>query len=210
MISNIPECYCHSSLETTGLGGYYMTGIFISLLRYFFGEAGQILYPELRDRIWKPDIKDTRILIESVSFWKPQDLQRRPALMVKRGQQNLLKKTIGEGQVQSILSTLDTFQEFWEGSHTVFALGRSEGEAELLADEVGLAISQFSPKLRPDFKLLRLRLLQYGDVSQLEEDRQYYVVPLTFSYGYVRFWTLQSESPAMKTLQLGTDSEIDS
>jgi hypothetical protein len=204
MPNNIPECYCHSSLETTGLGGYYITGIFISLLRYFFGEAGQIGYPELRERIWKPDIKDTKILIESVAAWKPQDIQRRPAIMVKRGQQTLLKNTIGDGQVQSLLPTLDTYQEFWQGSHTIFALGRTEGEAEILADEIGLAISQFSPKLRSDFKLLRLRLLEYSTVNQLEEDKQYYVVPLTFAYGYVRYWTLQAELPVMKTVQLGT------
>lgn len=173
-------------------------------MRYQFGDPGNIENKQLRDNIWTPDIETTRILIEWVWDDTTKELARRPALLVK---DNGIKPTnvgIDHGRTEGVHEATLGGQAYAipiTGSHTVFALGREGGEAQLLATEVRRYLMQFAPKIRPDLELIRFQWLGNGPVTHVEEYREHYMVPITFGYAYWEYFELVPETPILKTVK---------
>jgi hypothetical protein len=88
------------------------------------------------------------------------------------------------------------------GSHTVFCVGQTGAETELLAQEVTNHIMMFGPRLRAEFKLTRLTLSEVGELALLDEFVEHFVVPVVIGYGVAMAWRIVEIQPFLKTLSI--------
>lgn len=183
-----------------------MTGLFVEHFQRHFAETNFVEDGSLRELIWR-DTPTTNILIESVWRWDPTTTERRPAIIVKRNQYTFQRVGIGDNRHQ--LQPTDAqgnphYFALWVGSHTLFAIGGSGAQAELLGAEVQREMTEFAPRLRESLGLMRIEASQVGPVALLEESQDNFVVPVTVSYVYPERWMLRQQAPRVKAISLTT------
>jgi hypothetical protein len=87
---------------------------------------------------------------------------------------------------------------------TIFSVGRTAAEAEVLAEEVCMSLRQFAPNIRQDLQLMRFSVLEIGPAGKLSESQEHFAVPVTFGYGYWERWTVGQESPVIMKFEVKT------
>lgn len=216
-----------SSLCTTGHPANVLTGVFVRLLREHFMAASNLEFNgvntlgkrELEQYLWVPnaegdvDVERSRIQIDAVWKYNSQDIQNRPALYVKRNpfqyQQlalnhgwvvNPMRSEAGEvsripGEIQSVAVM---------GSHTIFCVGGTGAEAELLGQEVSQHLVGFASVLRADLELHKLLVTEVGEVAVLDESQEHFVVPVVIGYIAIPTWRINAEAPWLKTIAIDT------
>lgn len=180
-----------------------LTGFFRDILMRHFAERDQIEAPELQQLIWQQG-EQTNILIESIHRWVPELTERRPAVVIKRNAYTNRRRGIGDRQQ---LPSADTFGNphyatFWVGSHTLFCIGGSGAQAELLATEVQRELTEFGPVIRRTLNLHRFQVTEVGAIAELEEATENFVVPVTVGYAYEQVWSLAKQAPTLRTVSL--------
>lgn len=183
-----------------------MTGMFVEHFQRHFAETNFREDGTLRELLWR-DTETTNILIESVWRWDPRNTNLRPAIIVKRNRYTFQRIGIGDNRHQ--LQPTDGqgnphYFALWIGSHTLFAMGGSGAQAELLGAEVQREMTQFGPALRKSLGLMRLEVVDVGPVHLLEEAQDNFVVPITVSYCYPEAWMLRPQAPTAKVISLST------
>ncbi len=213
-----------SSLCTTGHVANILTGVFVRLLREHFATALNLEYngvneavQELEGYLWvgdgqgNADAEKTRIQIDAVWKYNAQDIQRRPALYVKRNSFQTQRLAIrdgmtsnakrdSEGKVQAVRGEYKTVAVL--GSHTIFCVGGSGAEAELLGMEVFNHLVGFSQVLREDLKLHRFMVNEVGELAVLDEYVERFVVPVVCAYAALPAWRTDVVAPWLKTLEI--------
>ena len=94
------------------------------------------------------------------------------------------------------------YEIFWVGSHTLFCIGGTGAEAEILATEVQRQLTQFAPVIQRSLGLMRLRAAQLNEISRLEEAPENFLVPVTFSVAYAERWTIKQQAPRLRGISL--------
>ena len=181
-----------------------LTGMFREvLIRHF--QSGTIEDPALQHLIWRATAQ-TGILIESVHRWLPQTTGKRPAVVIKRNSYRNQRLGIGDRNQGNPIDRTGHphFSTFWVGSHTLFCIGESGAQAELLATEVQREFTEFGPLLREMAQLKRFQVLEIGAVGELEEAAEHYVVPVNVGYAYEQSWVIQQQAPLLSRISLST------
>jgi hypothetical protein len=196
-----------------------MTGMFTRACQAHFSNIDNLAFGDntetgkqmLEDYIWTPDTATTKIQIQPVWMYNPQDIQRRPAIYVKRAKWKWTKIAINDGMTvgavrgsdgKVIQVRGDYHVKQCDGAHVVFCVGRSGAEAELLGQEVCEYFMSFAPVLRGEMKLHYLEVSETDDIKMLDEDVERFAVPVILSYTFMRSWRLQQEAPWLKTLAI--------
>jgi hypothetical protein len=180
-----------------------LTGVFRDILARHFADAGYIEEPDLKHLIWKSG-EDTNILIESIHRWRPELTEHRPAVIIKRNAYQNVRKGIGDmrqgppadGQGHPHYVT------FWTGSHTLFCIGGTGAQAELLGTEVQRELTEFGPEIARALGLTRFNVTQVGAVAELEEAQENFTVPVTVGYTYEERWRLRKQAPLLHSVSL--------
>lgn len=220
-----------SSICTTQHPALVLTGIFVRLLREHFSSPSNLQYNgeneftdethttpmrELQNYVWDEDNTKTTIQIQSVWEYNTQDIQRRPGLYIKRNPLNPQRIAINDGMTtgaryDSSGKLLDVRGEYHSimivGSHTVFCVGKTGAEAELLGQEVFELIMMFAPVLRTEFKFTRVAVQQCGELSMLAEYDEHFVVPIVCSYAFTRAWRLEMVAPWLKSISMDASAK---
>ena len=213
-----------SSLCTTGHVANVLTGVFVRLLREHFSDPRNLEFngvnesvSELENYLWAGDAKGntdaekTRIQIDAVWKYNAADIQNRPALYVKRNGFQTQRLAIREGmtvgakrdangKVEAVRGEFKTIAVL--GSHTIFCIGGSGAEAELLGMEVFNHLVGFSQVLREDLKLHRFMVNEVGELAVLDEHVEHFVVPVVCAYAAMPAWRTDVVAPWLKTLEL--------
>jgi hypothetical protein len=213
-----------SSICTTQHPATIMTGIIVRLLREHFSDAGNLEFngtnefanaekteatKQLEKYIWTADNTTNGIQIQPVWLYNTEDIQRRPALYVKRGEWKPEKIAINSGMtVGSRKGTdgnpLSVRGEYHTtlvtGSHSIFSVARTGDEAELLGQEVFEFFLQLAPLLRQELGLLKLEVVGCGEVVKLEEFTNHFAVPVSIGYAFARAWRLEKVAPWLKAI----------
>jgi len=201
---NLQEfCTKLCSVCRTGWRLRLLTGFVTLWMRSHFSSADSIDDPALKHRIWKPT-QDTGILIESISKWDPKTTGKRPAIIVKRNPQKILRQIIEDRLMPGMgpESTRNIFSSFRQGSHTIFCIGGESAETEILAEEVAIELIQFAAVLRQPLRLHKLQTTEIGDLSLVEEADENFVVPITLAYAFEDTWELTNRAPPIRRVDL--------
>jgi hypothetical protein len=94
------------------------------------------------------------------------------------------------------------YDTFWLGSHTLFCLAGEGGEVEKLAAEVWGELIAFAGIMRGPANLLRMEVVEVGDVAVLEESSQHFAVPITVAYGFQQGWRVYPAARPLKSIDL--------
>jgi hypothetical protein len=185
-----------------------LDGLLLSWMRLHFA-SGNIVFPSLQGRIWSQDPAQTQIQIERKTQWRPQETELRPAVILSRGAVQPLHLSIGDRLMMAgpAASTRSVYSVLQTGSHTLFAVSRSDGECEALAYEVFQEVLKFGPLVAQKLNLVRLRCTGLGVLSMVEEATQNFVVPVGLVYAYWDTWELVQAG--VKTLA-GTQQSVTS
>ena len=191
-----------------------LTGIFISLARQHFSRADNLREDSLRESLWNPDDTKSKILIESVTRWKTNVVQQRPAIMVKRGNIQL-DESLSIGDMyqahsqtyinrgnKKVVDSGNYFAIMLLSSHTLFCIGNTGAEAETIGTEMYFQLLEFMPIIRDEFNLKRLRVDNLGQVAKLEESSEHWVVPVSVSYAFTHTWSVDKLGPELKSISL--------
>jgi hypothetical protein len=177
-----------------------LTGLIRDLLVRHFAEPLNIEEPDLRDLVWRADER-TGILIESIHRWRGALAEKRPAVVVKlNGRQNvrlaIADRAAEDGQGNVI------YQTFWVGSHTLFCIHGSGAGVDILATEVQRELTQFAPLMVEYLDLYLWQVTEVGAVSEIEEAREDFGIPVTVGWAYGEVWKLSRESLKLRKVAL--------
>jgi hypothetical protein len=198
----------NSSMEKTGVKPHILTGVFLQVCRAIFSDPESISEEGLKRYIWHPDSKISRIQIESMYRWKTEDVQARPAVIVKRGAWRIEKQGIGDNTLGGTpLTGYDEAEHLTgiAGTHSIFCLGTTGLEAELVGTEVYQAFLGFSKLIREQFCLGQFNVSEIGTVSRFEESHVHFVVPVTLAYRFFVRWELLRQTPEWMRTSFGID-----
>jgi len=186
-----------------------LTGIFRDVLTRHFVAEDYIESPDLRHLIWREG-EDTGIIIESIHRWRPELTEMRPGVIVKRNAYASNQRGIGD-RLQGPPTDAEGFAHyatFWTGSHTLFCIGGSGAQAELLGAEVQRELTQFGPELARVLNMKRLRVSQIGAVAELEEAQANFAVPVTVGYTYEENWIIRPQVPRLNKISMSMLYEL--
>lgn len=180
-----------------------MTGVFRDILTRHFYSEDYIEDYSLKSLLWQPG-ETTNILIESHTAWTPEKTQLRPAVIIKRNDIEYLPVGIGDIRMMPGADKQgnEHFARYWIGSHTLFCIGHTGAQAEILGTEVKHEISHFGPEIAKKLNLKRFRVLRVGAVAELEEATETYVVPVTVGYAYEDRVVLRLNAPRLNGVSL--------
>ena len=194
-----------SALCSLGPRPHVLTGYLRQWFVAHFAQASQIETPDLRGKLWKAVGTETEIEVESVTRWKPETTEFRPAVVIARNDYKVLRVGINDqmmGANWGDVSGTDHFATYQEGSHTLFCVSSNATEAELLAGEVEREMVQFGPLVRRELDLKRFVVVGLGKLFELEEARSNYAVPVTVACGIEERWKLVPYAPFLKRIVL--------
>jgi hypothetical protein len=184
-----------------GLQPIMLTGFFRDLLiRHFQPE--NIQSRDLANYIWREDMT-TGILIESIHRWRGDLAEKRPAILIKRNQYSITRMTVGDEAGQDAQGYM-LYVTWWTGSHTLFCIHASGASAEVLATEVQREITQFAPVILQTLGVVRLVVTDVGAISEIEEAKESFVIPVNVTWAYQEFWTIKQEALRLRSVGLST------
>lgn len=181
-----------------------MTGIFRVWMIYHFSDPARIVYERLRDKVWQRDPAATGIVIEAHDVEDLNLTETRPAIIIKRQAWKRIKIGIADRRMGEL--TEDGSEHcacLWQGAHTLFCIGSTGGEANLLAGEVRQELNQFAQPVRHRAGLNRLEVAEVGETARLDQEGgKNRVVPVNVAYVLEESWILRQEAPFLKRLDM--------
>jgi hypothetical protein len=184
-----------------GLQPILITGLLRDLLIRHFQE-GSIESKDLQRYVWRNDLT-TGILIESIHRWRGDLAEKRPAILIKRNQYSNTRMTIGDQAGEDQWGNRQ-YATWWTGSHTLFCVHASGASAEILATEVQREITQFAPVLLQTIGLFRLMVTDVGPISEIEEAKESFVIPVNVAWAYQELWKVKTDSLRIRGIQLNS------
>lgn len=169
------------------------------MIRHFCGN-NNVEDADLRDLVWREDER-TGILIESLHRWRGDLVEKRPAIIVKCNARQNNRVGIGD-YAGSTAQGDELFETFWIGSHTLFCIHGSGASVEILATEVQRELTQFSSKIRQYLGLNHWQVTEVGEVAEVEEARESFVIPVNVGWTYSERWRLSKEALYVRKIPL--------
>ena len=195
-----------SSVCQLGMRPLILTGALRHILIHLFSSASQIEEPDLRSYIWREG-RDTSILIESVNKWRGDLVEFRPAVLIKRNPFRNVRLGIAD-RVGMTGETFDTYNTAWVGSHSIFCINGSGASTELLATEVQRGLLQFGPVIGEQLQLMKFQVTEIGAVSEVEEAKENFAIPITIGWAYQEQWELSRESMKLSNVAMEIDPTV--
>lgn len=192
-----------SSICSLGMRPHLMTGFLRQHLIDHFSQAEQIEHPNLREYLWRTGLSASKILIESMTQWSPQNTGSRPALLIRRNDYQISRLGIGDRmQSPEDHEPYGRYSTMMLGSHTIFCLSREAGECETLVAEVYRELLHFGPIIRERLSLLRFVVTEVGRLMPVLEAREHFGCPITVAYAHNMTWTVRKHTPRIGTIDL--------
>jgi len=189
----------YSSICSLGWRPLLLTGFLLEWMRHHFSDAGQIEDSDLTNTLWKADAT-TNLLVESVTRWKPELTEKRPAIIVKRNDIQNERQVIDDRAMGAIGDVM--YATWLKGSHTLFCIAKEGAEAEKLATEVYRELIEFGPVVRQMMQLHKFVLQGIGAVIRLQEAKESFAVPVTVAYAFQETWAIKHSAPMFKKIDL--------
>lgn len=193
-----------SSLCSFGQTPRMITAMIRQILLQHFVDVNNVRDIHLRqyledNGVWSAD-ETTGLYIESLSRWRPELTEARPAIVIKPGAWRWRRVGIGNFSGERWRSGEMCYAGLWQGSHTVFAIGNEGAETQTLAVEIAKLLLHFGTLIIDQMNLHRFEVLEIGEPSALKEATENYVSPVNMAYIAEEAWSLQVDAPRLKRI----------
>ena len=187
-----------------------ITGFFRDTLIKQWSNPQNIITPELKQYLWSEQ-PGSGILIETVFRYRPDMVEERPAIMIKRNSirnmpigMNGLMTGAGANAYQTERGAIERYTTLFVGSHTFFCIHKSGAATEMLATEVKTHMVESTPVIRRFLGLRQFSVTEFGAIQELEESTENFVIPITVGWCYEHNWELREESLPLQSLTLSS------
>jgi hypothetical protein len=193
-----------NNLNALGIMPHLITGFLRDWLTNRFSDANNIGNDKFRGLLWKAT-QPTNILIESITRWKPETTETRPAIIIKRGNwtSNRLVLNDSAGTDNEFLGSYN-YGRLMVGSHTLFCIANNGIQAEVLAGEVFKDLNTYGLVIANILNLVKFEAVELGALFQIEEGKENYAAPIVVQYTGQEVWTLAQQGPVLKRISLSS------
>lgn len=193
-----------NNLCALGMTPHIITGFLRDWLTNRFSDPDNIETEQLRGMLWKAT-QPTGILIESITRWKPEATEKRPAIIIKRGNWTssrlVLNDSAGIGDVH--LGS-QRYGRLMTGSHTLFCISNSGAQSEIISGEVFKDLNTYGLVIANILNLVKFEAVELGELFQLEEAKENYAAPIVIQYTGQEVWTVAQQGPILKRVNLSS------
>jgi len=193
-----------NNLDALGMMPHVITGFLRDWLTNRFSDPNNIEAEPLRGLLWKAT-QPTGILIESITRWKPESTEKRPAIIIKRGNWTSSRLVLNDsvGTVDSYLGS-QRYGRLMAGSHTLFCISNSGAQSEIIAGEVFKDLNTYGLVIANILNLVKFEAVELGELFQLEEEKENYAAPIVIQYTGQEVWTVAQQGPILKRVNLSS------
>jgi len=184
-----------------------ITGLLRDILVRYFHQSNNNPDFDIRKYIWR-NSPDTDIVIDSVHRWNTEIVGKRPAIFIKRNSYKNMRLAIGN-RMEYLHDGHYSYNTMFVGSHTLFCIHSSGAGAEILATAVQRYLTEYSPVIIEYLNLFTFDVEEVGPISEIEEYRESYVVPVTVGWAFDQSWVLEMESLKLRRIILDFNIEND-
>lgn len=193
-----------NNLCALGIAPHIVTGYLRDWLTNRFADPNNIETEQLRGLLWKA-IQPTGILIESITKWKPEITEKRPAIIIKRGSWSSERLVLNDNAgTNDIYLGSERYGRIMKGSHTLFCISNSGVQSEILAGEVYKDLNTYGLVIANVLNLIKFEAVQLGPLFQLEEAKENYAAPIVVQYTGQEVWTIAQQGPILKRVNLSS------
>ena len=193
-----------NNLCALGMMPHVVTGFLRDWLTNRFADANNIETEVLRGLLWKAT-QPTGILIESITRWKPESTEKRPAIIIKRGNWTSSRLVLNDsvGTDDAYLGS-QRYGRLMAGSHTLFCISNSGVQSEIIAGEVFKDLNTYGLVIANILNLVKFEAVELGELFQLEEAKENYAAPIVVQYTGQEVWTIAQQGPILKRVNLSS------
>lgn len=189
--------------EHLGLRPLLISGIIRDILKHHFARVDSIEAPVLKTADWRNALS-TGILIETITRWRGDLVEKRPAVIIKRNAFRNVR--IVRDDLQGVDEHGDpNYITLWVGSHTIFCIHKTGASTEILANEVQRLLTGFGPEIRDTFDFKKFQATEVGTLAEIEEATESFVVPVTLGWAYEEKWKLRRQTHRLTAVEFIVD-----
>lgn len=185
-----------------GIQPQMLNGLLIRFLQGHFARPENIYTPDIRQYTWAPNTT-SKILITTNTGNNLAQANQVPRLIVKRGRQETSRLGIGDrsGQdAQQIRQGTSTYSRITQGTSTIFAVGETDGQTELLAQEVFKAFTWAGPIIMKRLPFHDFQTISLGESMIMSSVADKFGIPIELRYAYEYSWRNTEHAPALSAL----------
>jgi len=181
-LAELKERICAKSL-----GPVEMSGLLKELLVNYYSNPDNIQHPALKNRVYSEG-SNTRILIEIGAFIEPALAEDRPAILISRGDWKAQPPTMEYGAVLG--SSPKRYVRQFIGTHNINCIGKTYGEAEILAEETFKFLIHAEPLVAAEIPIANYIVNGLAAPKPVAEGRVHYIVAIPIQYSFSEAWTI--------------------
>ena len=132
--------------------------------------------------------------------WQPTTEETRPAVLLNRGAVEVQRLGIGDSSGNDWRTGQANYATQLAGSHVIFAIARTQSEADRFACEVAKLLLVAIPILRVELQLDQMKLISLGEPAVLQESKDHYAVPIVIAYKVNEYYSVQPHVPVLKRI----------
>ena len=193
-----------NNLCALGMMPHVITGFLRDWLTNRFSDADNIETEQLRGMLWKAT-QPTGILIESITRWKPEATEKRPAIIIKRGSWSSSRLVLNDSAgINDVYLGSQRYGRLMTGSHTLFCISNSGAQSEIISGEVFKDLNTYGLVIANILNLVKFEAVELGELFQLEEAKENYAAPIVIQYTGQEVWTVAQQGPILKRVNLSS------
>jgi hypothetical protein len=174
-------------------------GVFVEIIRRRFSSSvidGDFPWT------WDPDIKQTKIAIESAFNEDQAHRNKRPAVFVDVDDQTMGRPVLGDRVGVDFKTSLEGFWNLQSVPVLIECIAAKKAESAILGDLVGVFLHASSDLIQAKFGFHDMTPVTIGRTQPLPRDKDTWVTAVTFTVQYVLRWTNRQTAPLLQELEL--------
>jgi hypothetical protein len=174
-------------------------GVFVEIIRKRF--AREVVGDEFQWR-WDPDIKVTRLAVESAFNEDKTHRNFRPAVYVDCDDQTMGRVVLGDRVGVNLKTGLEGFWNLQSVPILIECVTGKRAESAVLGDIVGIFLQASSDLIQGKFGLHDMTPITVGRTQPAQRDKDQWVTSVTFVAQYPQRWTNAPTAPLLRSVEL--------
>jgi hypothetical protein len=174
-------------------------GVFVEIIRKRF--AREVVGDDFQWR-WDPDIKVTRLAVESAFNEDKTHRNFRPAVYVDCDDQTMGRVVLGDRVGVNLKTGLEGFWNLQSVPILIECVTGKRAESAVLGDIVGVFLQASSDLIQGKFGLHDMTPITVGRTQPAQRDKDQWVTSVTFVAQYPQRWTNAPTAPLLRSVEL--------
>ena len=173
---------------------FTLTALILEVLKTCFSQGGTA-YPYVPG-----DSAASKVSILDALQFKPDEVQKRPAIITKRGAVQINRISFGDVGGKGNNPADRTLIVLLDGSYSVVTLAEKPRESERLAGEVLDCLLCFQTIISKDYGFVKFEVKGIGETFPHQEYTEFFATPITLTYAIEDQWILEQDSLPIKVI----------